>query len=156
MSEFLKGSAWFFLNFFGLYLGSFATTPGVTSLWYASLNQAPWTTPGFVFGLAWSTIMIAFSLYLYRLSLHQKNSKALMRWFPIAWLLNVAWNPVFFGLHQTLLGLLILIALLVTVTYMAKLFFKDQKAYTLLLAPYILWLIVAASLNAYIVLFNPA
>ncbi len=79
-----------------------------------------------------------------------------MRWFPIAWLLNVAWNPVFFGLHQTLLGLLILIALLVTVTYMAKLFFKDQKAYTLLLAPYILWLIVAASLNAYIVLFNPA
>ena len=95
MSEFLKGSAWFFLNFFGLYLGSFATTPGVTSLWYASLNQAPWTPPGFVFGLAWSTIMIAFSLYLYRLSLHQKNSKALMRWFPIAWLLNVAWNPVF-------------------------------------------------------------
>ena len=79
-----------------------------------------------------------------------------MRWFPIVWLFNVAWNPVFFGLHQTLLGLLILIALLVTVTYMAKLFFKDQKAYTLLLAPYILWLIVAASLNAYIVLFNPA
>ena len=42
------------LNFGGLVIGQVWTGNGVTSEWYTTLNQAPWTPPGFIFGLAWT------------------------------------------------------------------------------------------------------
>ena len=42
----------FVLNFAALALGGLFTGSGVTSDWYTKANQAPWTPPGFVFGLA--------------------------------------------------------------------------------------------------------
>ena len=53
------------INFGGLAIGQVWTGDGVTSNWYTSLNQAPWTPPGWVFGLAWTTIAITFSIYKY-------------------------------------------------------------------------------------------
>ena len=38
--------------------------------WYSNLNKAPWTPPGWVFGFAWTTIMLCFSIYL--IALFQK------------------------------------------------------------------------------------
>ncbi|MEM6378823.1 MAG: TspO/MBR family protein, partial [Bacteroidota bacterium] len=46
------------LNFVALGIGGFFTGPGTSSEWYNNLNQAPWTPPGWVFGAAWTTIMI--------------------------------------------------------------------------------------------------
>ena len=37
------------INFGGLAIGQVWTGDGVTSEWYTSLNQAPWTPPGWVF-----------------------------------------------------------------------------------------------------------
>ena len=52
------------INFGGLAIGQVWTGDGVTSEWYTSLNQAPWTPPGWVFGLAWTSIAITFSLLM--------------------------------------------------------------------------------------------
>ena len=54
----------FLLNFGALGIGGFFTGPGVSSEWYQNLNKAPWTPPGWVFGAAWTTIMICFSIYM--------------------------------------------------------------------------------------------
>ena len=48
------------LNFGALGIGSFLMNNGPTSTWYLTLNKAPWTPPGWVFGFAWFTIMILF------------------------------------------------------------------------------------------------
>ena len=53
-----------FINFGGLALGSWLMNNGPRSLWYIELNKAPWTPPGWVFGVAWTLIMICFSIYL--------------------------------------------------------------------------------------------
>ena len=45
------------LNFVGLAIGGLATGPGVSSDWYAGLDKAPWTPPGWVFGAAWTAVM---------------------------------------------------------------------------------------------------
>ena len=37
---------------------------GPQTEWYLNLNKAHWTPPGWVFGAAWTTIMICFSIYL--------------------------------------------------------------------------------------------
>ena len=52
------------LNFTALALGSLFTNKGVSSQWYLELNKAPWTPEGWVFGFAWTTIMISFAIYM--------------------------------------------------------------------------------------------
>ncbi|MDH3796458.1 MAG: tryptophan-rich sensory protein, partial [Flavobacteriaceae bacterium] len=52
------------LNFGALALGSLFTNMGISSDWYSELSKAPWTPPGWVFGAAWTTIMLCFSVYM--------------------------------------------------------------------------------------------
>ena len=56
--------AFLFINFSGLAIGSWLMNNGPLTIWYQNLNQAPWTPPGWVFGFAWTSIMICFSIYL--------------------------------------------------------------------------------------------
>ena len=61
----LKISIFFLvLNFSALAIGSWLMNNGPMTNWYVNLNQAPWTPPGWVFGIAWTTIMICFSVYM--------------------------------------------------------------------------------------------
>lgn len=62
-------------NFGALAVGGIYTASGVTSDWYNQLNKAPWTPPGWVFGAAWTLIMVCLAVYmayLYNESSHQK------------------------------------------------------------------------------------
>ena len=51
-----------FTNFSALFLGSLLMGQGASSSWYIKLNRAYWEPEGWVFGVAWVTIMICFSL----------------------------------------------------------------------------------------------
>lgn len=84
------------INFAALGIGGFFTGSGVTSEWYLNLNKAPWTPPGWVFGAAWTTIMILFSIYLAILWPEIEEKRPLILLFGASWLLNVGWNPLFF------------------------------------------------------------
>ena len=144
------------LNFGALALGSIFTAAGVTSSWYVNANQAPWTPPGFVFGLAWSTIMLCFSFYMVRLTdgVYKIKPKTIYVIYAIQWLLNVIWNPIFFYFHKAGLALLIIILLFVTVAWFLRVGKRQSVVSMLLVLPYFLWLLTAISLNAYIVMAN--
>lgn len=142
------------LNFAALALGSLFTSNGVTSEWYTQLDKAPWTPPGWVFGAAWTTIMICFSIYLALLWPKLTSKKHLVILFSIQWILNVSWNPVFFYLEYVGLGLVVICALLFVVWYYLFYYSKTMKAGSLLILPYFVWLIIATSLNAYIFVMN--
>ena len=92
------------INFGGLYIGNLLMNNGPMSEWYINLNQAPWTPPGWVFGVAWTTIMICLSIYLAYLFDWQK-SKLLWLLYAFQVLLNVSWNYVFFNQHMAIFGL---------------------------------------------------
>jgi len=141
-----------FINFGSLGLGSWLMDNGPTSEWYLNLNKAPWTPPGWLFGVAWTTIMVCFSIYLTHLfsKLSSKNIKIA---FSIQVFLNIIWNFIFFNQHLILLGLITIILLTVVVFYIFFSFKKTMKSWSLLLLPYMIWLLIAMSLNAYI-LFN--
>lgn len=142
------------LNFAGLALGGMFTGKGVPSEWYVNLNKAPWTPPGWVFGLAWTTIMICFSIYLSYLWGQLMNSRKLIGLVTLLWALNVLWNPVFFYYHHIWLGLLVIVALTLTVGYTMVYYWSKIGVYSFLLLPYILWLCIATSLNGYAALNN--
>ena len=142
------------LNFGALAIGSLFTSKGVPSDWYQNLNKAPWTPPGWSFGLAWTTIMVCFSIYMAYLWPLKENKSLIVGLFAVQWLLNVSWNPTFFYFHNSPLGLLIILALTLLIGYIGLLYYNQMGLKSLLILPYALWLIIASSLNAYIVLKN--
>lgn len=141
------------LNFGALALGSWLMggNPG-TNLWYQQLNKAPWTPPGWVFGAAWFSIMVFFSFFMARITADKSTRQRWILLFYIQFILNVGWNPVFFRWHQLIAGLVVIMLLQVILLVMFKTVPTNQKTNRLLLIPYIAWLFVAISLNAWPVL----
>jgi len=143
-----------FLNFGALAIGSSFTADSVASNWYQNLSKAPWNPPGWVFGAAWTFLMVCYSIYLAFAHDQFQNKRLFWGVYLLQWVLNVAWNPLFFKYHWTVLALLDLLAL-TTVVYFSLLRFiplRSWKAWLLL--PYALWVLIATSLNAYVVLNN--
>ena len=61
---FLRLALFLIVNFGALGIGSLFTSEGSGSEWYQNLEKAPWNPPGWMFGAAWTTIMICFSIYM--------------------------------------------------------------------------------------------
>lgn len=142
------------LNFTALGLGGLFTSGAVTGDWYQALNKVPWTPPGWVFGAAWTSIMVCFAIYMAYAWQNATNKNTLMLLFAFQWVLNVSWNPLFFKYHQVLFGLVVIVALTLLVGYLFFTYFHQLKIKSLLLLPYVVWMMIATSLNAYIFLKN--
>jgi translocator protein len=142
------------LNFTALAFGSLFTSEGVPSEWYLSLLKAPWTPPGWVFGFAWSIIMISYAFYMG--FLYNTNSKktTIIILYVLQLFLNISWNPVFFKFHYVILGFTVISLLTITVILKLFFFYKAIKLKSFLILPYIFWLIIATSLNGYILIYN--
>lgn len=142
-------------NFLALLIGVKLMNNGPRTDWYLQLNKAPWTPPGWLFGVAWSFIMICFALYMNKLSYQYTwLSKYLVSLYGIQWFLNVAWNYTFFNQHHIQMGFLVIVVLWLLVVYFLYNFYAKMKVYSLLILPYLLWMTIATSLNAYIVFNN--
>lgn len=141
------------INFGALGIGSWLMNNGPQSEWYTTLNQAPWTPAGWVFGAAWTSIMICFSIYM--AFLFVKNPSAnMIALFILQFILNVSWNYVFFNQHLIALGLAVIVGLTIVVALFLLLYYNKLKTISLLILPYFLWLCIAVSLNAFILLNN--
>lgn len=141
------------LNFGALGIGGWMMGDGPMSDWYQHINKAPWTPPGWVFGAAWTSIMICYSVYMSVAWNRIKKSKIATA-FGIQLVLNIAWNPLFFHFHLTNWGLLVIS--LLTILLWGKVFWfrAEMRGWSLLLLPYSIWLSIATSLNLFIVLYN--
>lgn len=142
------------INFTALGIGGIFTNKGVTGTWYNDLIKAPWTPPGWVFGAAWTTIMICFAVYMAFAWKDIRNRQRLFILFIIQWILNVIWNPVFFYYQLVTAGLVIITALTVVIAMFLFEFRNEMKARAWWSAPYFIWMCIATSLNAYILFYN--
>ena len=115
--KFYKGLLLFlFINFSALAIGSLLMNNGPSTEWYINLNQAPWSPPGWFFGIAWCSIMVLFSVYMTFL-IQVNRSKKVIVLFSTQFVLNVIWNYLFFNQHLITLGLLNILLLTVLMFY---------------------------------------
>ncbi|ALU74075.1 TspO/MBR family protein [Tenacibaculum finnmarkense] len=143
------------VNFLALAIGILLMKDGPRTDWYLSLNKAPWTPAGWVFGAAWSTIMLLFAFYMTKLSFKFPFlDKKLTLLFSVQWILNVGWNYFFFNQHLTVIGLVIITLLWLLIGYFTFKNLRELKGITLFILPYLIWMTIATSLNAYIVFYN--
>lgn len=136
-------------NFGCLWLSSYLMGEGPRSDWYLGLPRAPWTPPGWVFGVAWSVIMICWAIYMTLLP-HKTLTDYL--YYLTTLVLCASWNGVFFSQHGLMAGLINLLLLAVIVIGITLKNRHRQGKLTLLMIPFCLWVLLASSLNAYIVL----
>ena len=141
------------VNFAGLAIGSWTMNDGPISDWYIHLNQAPWTPPGVVFGIAWTFIMVCFSIYLGKLFSRDNSTKNVLI-FLFQFTLNVSWNFIFFNQHLVLLGFITIVFLTAILFIYFFKYSKNLGNYKYLLLPYMSWLCIATSLNLYILVNN--
>lgn len=141
------------INLGALFLGTLLMNDGPTSSWYFDLEKAPWTPAGWVFGAAWTCVMVFFSVFISYL--HQNlESRKLWFLFGIQFILNVSWNYIFMNKHLIDLGLLN-ITILTFLMFYFFMAFKDLIGYMrFFVLPYCVWLLLASSLNLYVVLYN--
>ena len=143
-----------FINFIlVLYVGNLLMNNGATSDWYLNLIKAPWTPAGWVFGFAWTFLMICFAVYLAKLS-QINNSKKLIAIVLIQYFLNIIWNYLFFNQQEIILWLIDISLLTLTVAFILFKYLPVMKYYSLLILPYLIWLLIATSLNLYIAIYN--
>ncbi len=121
--------------------------------WYESLNKAPWTPPNLAFPIVWSILYLFIAISGWQIFAHHNKS---LKWlWCIQLAVNTAWSWVFFGQHWLLAGLLNLITLdALVILLILKCYQSKLKMSIALMLPYIAWLLIATSLNGYIVINN--
>jgi tryptophan-rich sensory protein len=133
-------------------IGSIFTTKGLSTGWYATLNLPPWQPPSWTFGAVWTTIMVVFPIAMAILlppeKLFSLSTASILFW--AQWILNILWNYLFFKQHYTGIALIEIIALTLVVGALVVLSFRESPWAGIAALPYLLWLCVATSLNAYI------
>lgn len=142
-------------SFLAALIGSIFTMPSIT-IWYASLNKPFFTPPGWLFGPAWTIlyILMAIALFLIWSLPESKARNQAIALFAGQLIMNVLWSVGFFGFHNILLGvalILVLLALIVLTTYE---FYKLSKPAAYAMIPYILWVSFATCLNAAVFFLN--
>ena len=121
--------------------------------WYSELNKPVWTPPNWVFPVAWPILYLLMSYSGATLANLESAGSALALW-ALQISLNTLWTPVFFGLKNLKLGLIIIFLLLVSVAICTYVFWLYAWIAGLLLLPYLAWVVFAAALNAAVFKLN--
>jgi tryptophan-rich sensory protein len=131
-------------------------TKAEISSWYNSLNRSSLTPPNYVFPFAWTILYGAIGAcgwLIWRTSSFPKL-KALKILYVIQLVLNWSWTPLFFHYHLTGLSLIILGVMDILVGMIIWLYYPKIRPVSLLMIPYLLWILLASYLNFYIWWYN--
>ncbi len=120
--------------------------------WYNSLPKPWFTPPSWFFGPAWTILYVLMAVAAVLVWRSKENGrgdrrKALVA-FVVQLALNLAWTPLFFGLHRPDLAFVDIVLLWLAIVATIVLFSRVRRAAAWLLAPYLAWVSFALVLNA--------
>jgi benzodiazapine receptor len=130
---------------------------GPDNPWFAALAKPGIYPPPIAFPIVWSVLYLMMGLALAMVCAAPGGPARgiAIAAFVVQLLLNLAWTPVFFGLHEMTRGLVIIAALDVAVAITVVLFWRVRNAAGLLLLPYLAWILFATALNWQFLALNP-
>ena len=114
--------------------------------WYFELNKPNWTPPNWIFPVAWPILYLCMSYSGATLANIDSAGSALALW-ALQIALNTLWTPVFFGLKNIKVGLIIILLLFLSVAICTYVFWMHSFLSGLLFLPYLAWVTFAAALN---------
>ncbi|GAA1174759.1 TspO/MBR family protein [Nesterenkonia xinjiangensis] len=143
------------------FLGSALTSEQVDG-WYAQADVAPWNPPNWVFGPVWTVLYLMMGLaawLVWRERAAPGRSRALSL-FAVQLVLNGLWTPIFFGAYPLWgsaalwLAFAVIVAMIAAVGLTVQAFRRVHGLASVLLLPYLVWILYASTLNLYIAVMN--
>ena len=128
-------------------LGALVTDLGP---WYTSLKQPSWKPPDWAFGPVWTTIFAlaaAAGVMGWRRAPSREQRELLLLLFALNGFLNVLWSLLYFRLHRPDWALIEVPFLWLSVLALIVVLGRFAKGAAWLLAPYLVWVVIAAVLN---------
>ena len=130
---------------------------GPDNPWFAGLAKPAIYPPPAVFGIVWTVLylMMGLAAALVAAARGARGRGLALGLFALQLLVNLAWSPVFFGLHRMsgALGVIALLDLLVLLTVAS--FWRVRPLAAMLLVPYLGWVLFAMVLNWQFLALNP-
>ncbi len=137
----------------GSIIGSI-TKPEVDS-WYRGLQRSSLTPPNYVFPVAWTILYAIIGICGWLIWSSKSLPVTIIKTLYITQLiLNWSWTPLFFYYHLTGLALIILFSMDLLVGALICVAYTKIRSVSLLMVPYLCWLLFASYLNLYIWLYN--
>jgi translocator protein len=130
---------------------------GSENPWFAMLRKPGIMPPEWAFPVAWSVIYVLMGLAL-AMVINARGSAArgpALVAFAVQLVVNLAWSPVFFGMHQVVTALVMIAVLIALVVLTMVLFRRVRPGAALLLVPYLAWLCFAGILLYEVHRLNP-
>ncbi|OYW44256.1 MAG: tryptophan-rich sensory protein [Sphingomonadales bacterium 32-68-7] len=139
------------------FLSGYGAGSGADDPWFAALDKPAIYPPPAAFGIVWTILyaLMGFSLALVCSAWGARYRLPAILAFVVQLLLNLAWSPAFFALHDIRLALGTILALDVAVLLTIALFWRVRRAAALLLLPYLAWILFATALNWQFLELNP-
>ena len=139
------------------FLSATVGSSGPDNPWFVALAKPAINPPPIAFPIVWTAlyIMMGFALALVVTASGARGRRLAVGMFVAQLALNLAWSPLFFGLHRIWAGLMLIIVLDLVAIGTVVLFAKVRKAAAWLMVPYIAWLLFASLLNWQFWQMNP-
>jgi benzodiazapine receptor len=137
------------------FIGSAFTMPAIPA-WYDTLIKPGFTPPSYVFAPVWAILYILMGIAAYRVweVRQSRGARPALILYAVQLVLNVVWSYAFFGLHNILAGLGVIILLWLFVFATTVVFYRVDTPAGWLLVPYIVWVSFAAGLNYILWMLN--
>ena len=152
-NKFLSFILFFIITFSASFIGGLVTI-SFKEPWYSQLVKSNLNPPEWVFAPVWTTLYLMMTMAIW-FFWHSKNRNlSTVYLYFIHILFNTTWSIVFFGLHQILLALFVLIGLILMIIILILRFKRVNIVSYYLMIPYLLWCCFALFLNFNLLILN--
>jgi tryptophan-rich sensory protein len=130
---------------------------GYGNPWFDALVKPSFMPPGWLFGVVWPILyaLLGISLAMILAEPPSERRRNGLILFFVQLAMNFAWSPLFFALHDINAAKILIFAMAATAAATGGNFTRIRPVAGLLMVPYILWLVFAATLNSTIEALNP-
>ena len=152
-NKFLSFILFFIITFSASFIGGLVTI-SFKEPWYSQLVKSNLNPPDWIFAPVWTILYLMMTLAIW-FFWHSKNRNlSTVYLYFIHILFNTTWSIVFFGLHQILLALFVLIGLILMIIILMLRFKRVNIVSYYLMIPYLLWCCFALFLNFNLLILN--
>ena len=152
-NKFLSLILFFIITFSASFIGGLVTI-SLKEPWYSQLVKSNFTPPEWIFAPVWTTLYLIMTLAIWFFWHSKKRNLSTVYLYFIHILFNTTWSIVFFGLHQILLALIVLIGLILMIIILMLRFKRVNIVSYYLMIPYLLWCCFALFLNFNLLILN--
>ena len=152
-NKFISFVLFFIITYSASFIGGMATI-SFKEPWYSQLIKSNYNPPDWIFAPVWTTLylMMTLAIWFYWHSKNREMNTIYIYFIHIVF--NTTWSIVFFGLHQILLALIVLMILIGLIIILILRFKRVNYVSSYLMIPYLLWSCYALFLNFNLYILN--